>query len=83
METVAIVLSEASSSVSRTSAGMGEIAASVEVQTAASQGITENVERIARMAGENSSEVGRVNQQAHQLEQLSHDLGLAVRGFRT
>ncbi len=83
METVAIVLSEASSSVSRTSAGMGEIAASVEVQTAASQGITENVERIARMAGENSSEVGRVNQQAHQLEQLSRDLGLAVRGFRT
>ena len=83
METVAIVLSEASSSVARTSAGMEAITSSVEEQTAASQGITQNVERIARMAGENASEVGRVNQQALQLEQLSHDLSLAVRGFRT
>jgi methyl-accepting chemotaxis protein len=83
METVAIVLSEASSSVARTSAGMEEITNSVEEQTTASQGITQNVERIARMAGENASEVGRVNQQALQLEQLSHDLSLAVRGFRT
>jgi methyl-accepting chemotaxis protein len=83
METVAVVLSEASASVARTSAGMEEITASVTEQTSASQGITQNVERIAEMAGENSAEVGRVSEQAHQLEQLSHDLGLAVRGFRT
>jgi methyl-accepting chemotaxis protein len=83
METVAIVLSEASSSVARTSAGMEAITHSVGEQTAASQGITQNVERIARMAGENASEVGRVNQQALQLERLSHDLSQAVRGFRT
>jgi len=83
METVAIVLSEASSSVARTSAGMSEITASVEEQTAASRGITENVERIARMAGDNAAEIGRVVTQARQLEQLSHDLNLAVQGFRT
>jgi Methyl-accepting chemotaxis protein len=47
METVAIVLSEASSSVARTSAGMAAITSSVEEQTAASQGITQNVEQIS------------------------------------
>ncbi len=83
METVAIVLSEASSSVSRTSAGMEAITSSVEEQTVASRGITQNVVRIARMAGENSAEVGRVNEQAQQLERLSRDLGQAVRGYRT
>jgi methyl-accepting chemotaxis protein len=83
METVAIVLSEASSSVSRTSAGMDEITASVKEQGVASRGITENVERIAEMVGENASAVGGVNQQANQLERLSRDLNQAVRGFRT
>jgi len=83
METVAIVLSEASSSVSRTSAGMDEITASVKEQSLASRGITENVERIAEMVGENSSAVGGVNQQANRLERLSRDLSQAVRGFRT
>ncbi len=83
METVAIALSEASGSVSRTGAGMDEISASVREQAAAGQGITQNVERIARMTGENSAEMGRVNAQAQQLEQLSHDLGQVVRDFRT
>ena len=83
METVAIVLSEASGSVARTSEGMDEISTSVAEQTAASRGIAGNVERIAAMAGENSSAVAAVNQQAHQLEQLSRQLGGAVSGFRT
>jgi methyl-accepting chemotaxis protein len=83
METVAIVLSEASSSVARTSAGMAAITSSVDEQTAASQGITLNVEQIARMAGENASEASRVNRQAVELETLSRDLGQAVRGFHT
>ena len=82
METVAIVLSEASSSVARTSTGMEEITASVAEQTSASQGITRNVERIARMAGENFDEIGRVNTRAQQLERLSRDLGQAVAVFR-
>jgi len=83
METVAIILSEASSTVSRTSAGMDEITASVREQGIASRGITENVERIAEMVGENASAAGGVNQQANQMERLSRDLSQAVRGFRT
>jgi len=83
METVAIVLSEASSSVSRTSGGMEEITASVKEQGVASRGITENVERIAGMVGENASAAGGVNRQASQMERLSRDLNQAVRGFRT
>jgi methyl-accepting chemotaxis protein len=83
METVAIVLSEASGSVARTSEGMDEISTSVAEQTAASRGIAGNVERIAAMAGENSSAVAAVNQQAHQLEMLSRELSGAVNGFRT
>jgi len=82
METVAVVLSEASGSVARTSEGMEEISASVAEQTSASQGIAGNVERIAAMAGENSSAVAAVNQQARQLELLSRELGGTVRGFR-
>jgi len=83
MESVAIVLSEASSSVARTSAGMTEIAASAEEQRAASQGIAQSVERIAQMAGENSAAVDGVSQQAHQLERMSRELSTAVSGFRT
>ncbi len=83
METVAVVLSEANSSVSRTSAGMEAITRSVDEQTAASEGITRNVEQIARMAGDNAAEASRVSEQARQLEQLSRDLSQAVRGFRT
>jgi len=82
METVAVVLSEASGSVARTSAGMAEISGSVGEQSAASQGIAQNVERIAQMAGENAGEASRVNQQAMQLESLSRELAQAVRGFR-
>ena len=83
METVAIVLSEASSSVARTSEGMAEITASVKEQGIASQGITENVEHIAEMVSENSQAVEGVNRQAAQLEQLSRELSLTVQGFRT
>ncbi len=83
METVAVVLSEASSSVARTSAGMEEITVSVKEQGVASRDITQNVERIAEMISENSLAVGGVNQQAIQLEQLSRDLSQIVRGFRT
>ncbi len=83
METVAIVLSEASSSVARTSDGMEEITASVKEQGVASRGITENVERIAEMVSENFQAVEGVNQQAIQMEQLSRELSQVVRGFRT
>ncbi|PKO70111.1 MAG: hypothetical protein CVU20_10725 [Betaproteobacteria bacterium HGW-Betaproteobacteria-14] len=83
MEAVAIVLSEASSSVARTSDGMEEITASVKEQGDASRGITENVERIAEMASENSQAVEGVNRQAIRLEQLSRELGQVVGGFRT
>ncbi|CAG0945954.1 Methyl-accepting chemotaxis protein McpA [Gammaproteobacteria bacterium] len=83
METVAIVLSEASGSVARTSAGMEEIAASAGEQMNISRGISRDVEQIAAMAGENSSAVSGVNGQALELERLSRELNEAVRGFRT
>lgn len=83
METVAIVLSEASSSVARTSDGMEEITVSVREQGLASRGITENVDRIAEMASENSRAVEGVNQQAIRLEHLSRELSQVVGGFRT
>ena len=83
METVAIVLSEASSSVARTSAGMEEIVASAGEQMSVSEGISRNVEQIAAMAGENSAAVSGVNGRALELEHLSRDLNAAVSGFRT
>ena len=83
METVAIVLAEASGSVARSSDGMAAIASLVAEQTAASQGISRNVESIARMAGENAAEAAGVNQQAVALEKLSRELGRSVRRFRT
>ncbi len=83
METVAIVLSEASGSVARTRDGMAEISDSVGEQGTASRGIARNVERIAQMASENAAEAGRVNQQARLLEGLSAQLRRSVGGFRT
>ena len=82
MEPVAVALSEAGSSVVRTCAGMEEIAASARQQTAASQDIAGNAARMAAMAGENSAAADRVSRQALQLEQLSRELGQAVRGLR-
>jgi methyl-accepting chemotaxis protein len=83
METVATVLSEASSSVARTSAGMDEIGASVRQQSAASRGIIDNVERIAEMASENAQAMEGMNRQTLQLEKLSRELSQSANAFRT
>ena len=82
METVAVVLSEANSSVSRTSAGMEAISRSVAEQTAASEGITRNVERIARMAEENSAATRESAETAHRLERLAAETRAAVAVFK-
>jgi methyl-accepting chemotaxis protein len=83
METVAVVLSEASGSVARTSAGMAEIVASAGEQLNVSRDISHNIERIASMAGENSTAVSGVSAQARRLERLSRELSQAVRNYRT
>ena len=83
METVALVLSEASSSVARTSAGMDEIDASIRQQSVASRDITDNVERIAAMASENAQAMDGINRQTAQLEQLARELSQSAQVFRT
>jgi methyl-accepting chemotaxis protein len=82
METVAIVLSEASGSVARTHSGMCEIAASVREQSAASDGISRNVERMTGMIDENAVAAADVGRELQRLGQLSRSLHDAVREFR-
>ncbi|GAB4173201.1 MAG: methyl-accepting chemotaxis protein [Rhodocyclaceae bacterium] len=75
------VLGAANGEVSHTRAGMSEISSSVREQTIASNGIARNVERIARMAGENSAAVERAAEEARRLEELAGNLSEVANRF--
>lgn len=68
------VLAVANGEVAHTRAGMGDISSSVRSQTTASNDIARNIERIARMAQENSGAVGQAAGQARRLEELAGNL---------
>jgi len=75
------VLGAATGEVSHTRAGMGEIASSVRQQTIASNDIARNVERFARMVGENSAAVAQAAEEARRLEELAGNLNQVANRF--
>ena len=82
METVAIVLSQANSSVNEVGSKVADVAVIAERQRTASSAVTANVEAIAAMAAENSLAVGQTANAAQHLEQLAESLQNTVSRFK-
>ncbi|MFH1494849.1 MAG: methyl-accepting chemotaxis protein [Pseudomonadota bacterium] len=82
METVAVVLSEANSSVNEVGSKVADVAIIAERQRTASNEVAANVEAIAAMAAENSLAVGQTANAAQHLEQLAEDLQNMVSRFK-
>jgi methyl-accepting chemotaxis protein len=75
-------LSSASESVAKTSEGVDLITGAMRSQAESIQQIRDVVVRIADMAGENDAVVGRAEQEAARLEQLSQELRGLIARFR-
>ncbi|MDP2783458.1 MAG: methyl-accepting chemotaxis protein [Sulfurimicrobium sp.] len=82
LENVAMVMSEASSTVSNTTHGVDNITASVREQTAVANEIAQHVEHIAQMAETNSLASNETSAAAHHLEQLAGKLNNIVGRFK-
>jgi methyl-accepting chemotaxis protein len=82
LENVAVVLSQASSSVSEVSQELNSIAAATEEQRAASNEVAKNVEAIAAMAEENGKATEQAAQAARNLEDLAGGLQEVVGKFK-
>ena len=78
---VSAVLAEAGDSVTKSSAGVNDIAASVSEQSLASTEIARNVEKIAQMSEENHAAVNSNSQDIVRLEKLARDLQTAIGRF--
>ncbi len=76
------VILSAKESVGNANHGMDEIASAVREQSAGSNDIARNIDEIARMVEDNSGATRRTMQAVEQLEQLSHQLEVAVGSFR-
>jgi len=80
LEQVAMALGESNQAVQQTTSNTEEIIASVKQQEQASNGIASQIERIARMAGENSGTLERAAAAMQDLQALSGRLNsMAVR----
>ncbi|BCB26165.1 methyl-accepting chemotaxis protein [Sulfurimicrobium lacus] len=82
LENVAMVLSEANSSVSSATNGVDNITSSVREQTAVANEIAQHVEQIAQMAETNSLASKETSAAAHHLEQLAGKLNHIVGRFK-
>jgi len=82
VERVVKTLSAADDSVAKANGGMTEIASAVIEQRAASQGIAQNVEQIARMAEDNHESVKQSAEVAASMEDTASRLQSLVRRFR-
>ncbi|MBI5438096.1 MAG: methyl-accepting chemotaxis protein [Nitrosomonadales bacterium] len=82
IERVSTVLTEAGESVSQSSHGVSDIAASLGEQGVASAEISRNVERIAQMSEENHTALESNTQDIVRLEHLAKELQDAVSRFR-
>jgi methyl-accepting chemotaxis protein-1 (serine sensor receptor) len=71
MEVVANALAEANSSVMEADQGVINISNSVQEQKLSSRNIASHVEKIAKMAEQNSAAIGKTAHEARNLEQLS------------
>jgi methyl-accepting chemotaxis protein len=83
METVADVLSAATSSVTQVGQGMDDIANATGEQRRTSAEVASNIEAIASMARENSSAIDQTASAAQRLESLASNLQSIVGRFRT
>ncbi|HEX8962823.1 MAG TPA: methyl-accepting chemotaxis protein, partial [Rhodocyclaceae bacterium] len=83
VETVAEVLSAASSSVTEVGHGLDVIASATEEQRRVFTDVAHNIEAIANMARENNSVVEQTSASARQLEELANNLQSAVGRFKT
>ncbi|NNM69312.1 MAG: methyl-accepting chemotaxis protein [Gallionella sp.] len=79
---VSAVLTEANVSVEGVNRGLEEIAGSINTQRDASQQISGNVERIAKMASESNEVIVRTAEAVKSMEQLSEDLAKTVGRFK-
>jgi methyl-accepting chemotaxis protein len=79
---VSAVLTEANVSVEGVNRGLEEIAGSINTQRDASQQISGNVERIAKMASQNNEVIVRTAEAVKSMEQLSEDLAKTVGRFK-
>ncbi|BAL26067.1 methyl-accepting chemotaxis protein [Azoarcus sp. KH32C] len=82
VERVVSSLAQADDSVARANNGIDDIARAVTEQRAASQGIAQSVERIARMAEENHVAVRQSAEVAGSLESVASQLQSLVQRFR-
>ena len=82
LESVAVALGEANSSVARANESVDEITHSIEEQRAASTDIAQNIERIARMTEENNGAVAETSSAANSLELLASKLQSLVSRFK-
>jgi methyl-accepting chemotaxis protein len=80
---VSAVLIQAGESVTNSSHGVSDIAASVNEQSIASNEIARNVEKIAQMSEENHAAVHSNSQDIERLEKLANELQTAVGRFKT
>jgi methyl-accepting chemotaxis protein len=83
LNTVASVLSEASSSVTEVDRGMDEIAKATEAQRRTSNEVTSNIEAIANMAQQNEASIEQTAAAAQHLEHLAAELQNTVSRFKT
>lgn len=79
---VSAVLASAGEAVSKSSAGVDDIAIAVGEQSQASNEIAKHVEKIAQMAEENHSAVDLAGQEIARLEKLAGELQESVSRFR-
>lgn len=83
LENVAMVLSEANSSVSSATNGVDHITSSVREQTTVASEIAQHIEQIAQMVEANSLASDETSQAAHHLEQLASHMNVIVSRFKT
>ena len=80
---VSVILTGAGESVTKSSAGVNDIASSVNEQSLASTEIARNVEKIAQMSEENHAAVGSNSRDIVRMENLAKELQAAVGRFKT
>ena len=82
MESVAMGLGEATSSVNHANQSVDEISSSIEEQKLASNDIAQNIERIARMSEENNIAIAETSRAASDLEVLAEKMKSLVSRFK-
>ncbi len=76
------IFASARESVVDASRGVDEIAGAVREQSTGSNVIARNIDEIARMVEENSNAIAQTSSATRQLEQLAHNLQVAVGSFK-